>query len=346
MKKITFFLIALMTLASCSKSEQGELYNSKTASDNESYLLVAKSAMLTADEFPAEDALCNFKHYDFIAGQHIYAGHIYIGNDNDSLYLQISSTKGFQDAVENLKISFNSSPFSGRPSAGHFPYKYNVPAIDTVIYLSFPLAQLGMTCGSKEFFISIHGDIMAFDGEKTQGETAWGGNIVPNDKPWWAFITYTPKCCEEEINISRIITSKTYFFDDKGNKLWAVTGNENSRTLNCLGMATYMYAYTGTQTPITVIPLIDYWGNREIGHIKVASTPVENQIIVEYSMHPWFIGYQFEKTYLFIGTPAMIQAGTYKSGSGTWEGMDCLNFMGFPYQNADTLSMKVFTIGL
>lgn len=347
MKKLIFsFLSILLVLTSCSKTENDEIYTSKGASDNESYLLVAKSAMLTAEEFPAEDALCNITHYDFIAGQHILAGHIYVGNDEDSLYIQVSSTAGFQGAQENLKIAFTKQPFSGRPSAGHFPYKYNINTADTVVYLSFSLGELGLTCDAKPFYIALHGDVKVYTEEGTAGETAWGGKLVENDKPWWAYITYDPNCCERRtVNISRIVTSKSYFLNDKGEKHWVVTGNADY-TNNCLGMDTYMYAYLGTNTPEAAIPLRDYWAQKDIGQILITTTEVENQIKLTYTFLKEYANYNFTNTYLFVGVPETLTGMIYTSGSGTWEGMDCMNFYGFPYQNADTISVKEFIIDL
>lgn len=334
------FLIAMMALMSCSKTDQNDQgLMSKGASDNESYLLLAKSAMLTADEFPAEDALCNITHYDFIAGQHILAGHIYVGNDNDSLYIQVSSSAGFQGAQENLKIAFNDEPFSGRPAAGHFPYKYNLNPTDTVVYLSFSLAELGLTCDTEPFYITLHGDV-------TAGETAWGGIIVENDKPWWAYITYEPECCKvERKNISRIVTSKSYFLNDKGEKNWVVTGNADY-TNNCLGMDTYMYAYLGLETPEAAIPLRDYWAQKDIGQILITPTEVENQIKLTYTFLKEYANYNFTNTYLFVGISEELTEVIYTSGSGTWKDMDCMDFYKFSYQNADTLAIKEFIVDL
>jgi hypothetical protein len=200
MKK-SHFTILLFTAAlmSCSKPEKDKepssLNNPNPIVDLSVYQSTAKSAILTAVEFPAKEELCNLTKYDFIAGQTIDAGDIIVGNDKDSLYIEITSTNGFQNVSENVKMWIGATmPFTDRPVTGHFPFKYNVESGVTSIYLSFALTELGLKCDAPAFYLIIHGDVLA-----PNAETAFGGDIAGAGNAWWFYLTYAPKCCEPPV---------------------------------------------------------------------------------------------------------------------------------------------------
>lgn len=200
MKKWPFtILLITAALISCSKPEKDKepvsLNDPAPIVDLSVYQSAAKSAVLTSIEFPTEEKLCNLTKYDFVAGQTIDAGDIFVGNDKDSLYIEITSTEGFQNVSENVKMWIGTTmPFTDRPATGFFPFKYNVESGDTVIYLSFTLAELGLKCDAASFYLIIHGDVLA-----PNTETAFGGDIEGQGNAWWFYLAYTPKCCEPPV---------------------------------------------------------------------------------------------------------------------------------------------------
>jgi SprB repeat len=204
MKKLFFTIaIVLAVFVSCSKPEADDelsFVNDLTLNDQSVFFSTAKSAVLTSDEFPVKEELCNLVKFDFIAGQSIDAGDVFVGNDKDSLYIEITSTEGFKDDDGNIKMWIGATmPFTSRPPTGQFPFQYRVEKGDTVIYLSFTLAELGLKCDAPAFYIIIHGDVLA-----PSAETAFAGNIEGPGTGWWFYLTYAPECCEppEECEIS------------------------------------------------------------------------------------------------------------------------------------------------
>ena len=210
----------------------------------------AKGSLLMPAKFPAKEMLCNVQKFDFIAGQSIDAGDIFIGNDKDSLYIEITSTNGFQNAGDNVKMWIGTTvPFIDRPDAGHFPFKYSVPKGDTVLYLSFTFAELGLRCDAPPFYVIIHGDVLA-----PNSETAFAGNITGPGNAWWYYLTYTPKCCEPpvvcKISASATVTDVKCFGSS--------TGAIDLTVLNGTAPLAYLWSNGATTEDLTGIPAGTY----------------------------------------------------------------------------------------
>ena len=76
---------------------------------------------------------CGSSTYTFWAGQNIDAGTVVVGNDGQYLYVTATSTAGFQNVSENLKMWVGARIWAiclknnqGDPTNGQFPYKATV----------------------------------------------------------------------------------------------------------------------------------------------------------------------------------------------------------------------------
>jgi hypothetical protein len=186
--------------------------------------------VLTEEEFPAESELCNLVTYKFTAGQHIDAGDVIVGNDGTHLFIKITSTDGFQKVEENVKVWIGTTIFSSRPSAGSFPYKYTLAEGENTLCLSFTLEELDLTCDADLFYILVHGDVLASEGdEEPSGQTAWGGDDEGDGSAWWFYIEYQPKCCETpecDLSASVVVTDIKCFDENTGKIDLTITGGK------------------------------------------------------------------------------------------------------------------------
>jgi len=239
MKKLAFITIILLAaFTSCTKPENDQelvTFVNSAAIDEMAYVSMAKSEVLTEDDFPAEEILCNLKEYKFTAGQHIDAGNVLVGNDDEFLYIKITSTDGFQNVAENVKLWIGTSIFESRPSAGHFPFKYDVAGGETTLCLSFELSELQLKCDAPEFYIAVHGDVFASEGdEEPSGETAWGGDNPGDGNAWWFYIAYEPECCEIpecDLSVLYVVTDIKCFEGNTGKIDLTITGGEAPFTI-------------------------------------------------------------------------------------------------------------------
>ncbi len=191
MKKITLLLSALvMVLLAFYSCEQGQI---ESADPDASSFFETKP--LNKISRPEKIHYCGEQEYCLIAGQHIDAGNVKIGNDDNNLYITVSSKEGFQNVKENVKINVVTDKPTSRPPAGHFPYKATVPFGEKTATFQIPLTDLGINpkdkCEPHQFYVLVHADVIADGG----GETAWGGCDVIG-RPWFAFIDYYTQCCE------------------------------------------------------------------------------------------------------------------------------------------------------
>jgi len=249
---ISIFMV-LTVFAGCSKPDNDELLSSKAvdpaAIDQAVYYSSAKGAEIPATKFPVMNEFCGFEEYNFIAGQTKNAGYVLVGNTKDSLFIEVTSTEGFQDKKENVKIWIGATmPFTDRPSAGLFPFKYDVARGDTAIYIGFSLEELGLKCDAA-FYIVIHGDVLA-PGE----ETAFAGNISGPGSSWWYYIHYTPKCCEPPVICKISATTEVLNVKCFGSS----TGAINLTVLNGTAPFSYLWSNAATSEDLSGIPAGTY----------------------------------------------------------------------------------------
>ena len=203
MKKFTLlFSVVLLITLSFYSCEQSQI----DPADPESSDFVETKPMNKIDN-PKNINYCFVEEKCLWAGQHIDAGSVTIGNDDDNLYVTVYSEEGYdqsidpetnQPRVEQIKIDIVTKLPDSRPAAGHFPYKYTTITDEKSVTFQIPFSELSeyleltVDCSYDHLYVLVHADVIA-DGE---GETAWGGCDEGKGSAWWYTIDYSPNCCE------------------------------------------------------------------------------------------------------------------------------------------------------
>lgn len=199
-----FFILTLFFgLFSCGEQTAEDDWNSVDLNPKTSG--IAGTKQFTALPNDQSVSYCmNSTSYPFKAGQNIDAGTVVVGNDDQYLYVTVTSTAGFQNVSENLKMwvgtSLDDMPQNsqGIPTNGQFPYKATVSgdSFTFKILLSDIFGEGGDYC-PLNFFVVVHGDVMVSVNGQTSAETAYGGNEKGTSKRWYYYINQTTVCCEE-----------------------------------------------------------------------------------------------------------------------------------------------------
>ncbi len=203
MKKITllFSAVLLITLSfySCEQSQIDP-------TDPEATDFVETKTMNKIHN-PKNINYCFVEEECLWAGQHIDAGLVTIGNDDDNLYVTVYSEEGYDQSIDpetnepriqQIKIDIVTELPDRRPAAGHFPYKYTTITDEKSVTFQIPFSELSeylklsVDCSFDQLFVLVHADVIA-DGN---GETAWGGCDEGEGSAWWYTIDYSPNCCE------------------------------------------------------------------------------------------------------------------------------------------------------
>lgn len=130
---------------------------------------------------------------DFMAGQHINAGTITVGNDEENLYVTYTTTDGWLLNATHLYIGENAP---AKVAPGQFPYKAtHDPRVTSYTYI-IPLTDVP-DCMT----IAAHAEVVKIDanGNIIQGETAWGkGDRISPKGNWAMMFTYCEQECDPE----------------------------------------------------------------------------------------------------------------------------------------------------
>lgn len=123
------------------------------------------------------------------ADQNFNAGTVTVSNDLEYLYITISSTAGFQDTKDNVRIWLGAditklpTNKSGVPIHESFPYKYTLTLEDTNHTFEILLTDINNWYPVKgafpqELSILVYGDVLTIHGDKTSGKSALAQNIT------------------------------------------------------------------------------------------------------------------------------------------------------------------------
>lgn len=242
------FTMFIMVMIGCSKPDDEYMtgsVNDQSAADLFKNPGDIKAALISATKVPDIDEFCEYKIYDFIAGQTKDVGDIMVANTNDSLFITMNVPGGFAGSQENLKIWIGTTIFSDRPSAGQFPYKYTIDNGVTTVNIGFSLSELKLTCDAA-FYIVIHGDV--------PGDTAFGGDIEGPGSAWWFYIHYTAKCCEPPVECK--ISAKSVVTDVKC--FGASTGAIDLIVMDGTAPITYLWNNGATTEDLIDVPAGTY----------------------------------------------------------------------------------------
>ena len=143
--------------------------------------------------------------YTFWAGQNINAGTVVVGNDAEYLYVTATSTAGFQNVSENLKMWVGTNladmpqNSQGVPTNGQFPYKATVSGNSfTFKILLSDIFGDGDYC-PLDLYVVVHGDVMVSVNGQTSAQTAFGGDKKGTSNRWWYYINQKTSCCDESL---------------------------------------------------------------------------------------------------------------------------------------------------
>ncbi|GAO29812.1 hypothetical protein JCM15548_12040 [Geofilum rubicundum JCM 15548] len=144
---------------------------------------------------------CGETSFDLWAGQTMKSGLITISNDEENIFIEITTKDGWQLQQTHLHLgsTYQDIPKnkSGVPVPGHFTYNtLHLPLVTTYTYTVPNNRSIG-----DEIIIAIHAEVVKTDksGEIIGEETAWAGNIEGPSSRWWFYLSFTMAECEDEI---------------------------------------------------------------------------------------------------------------------------------------------------
>ena len=142
------------------------------------------------------------------AGRTTDAGTVRVYNDSSTLYVEFSTTGGWQLTESHVAIATSLAGIpqtkSGNPKIGNFPYQRTYSPVVTTDVYAFPMDQLavslglsGFTCGSTSLVIAAHAVVVQLDanGGVTARETGWGNGTGFPGANWSMYFNHTIQCC-------------------------------------------------------------------------------------------------------------------------------------------------------
>lgn len=126
-------------------------------------------------------------------GQTIDVGTITVSNDEE--YLRVTYQTAEDWYLEEVQLYVLDYEPGERLAPGHAPYKSE--DISYVRNWTFEVPLGDVACGTV-LWLQAHAAVARIvDGEKVQGETAYGGEIQAGN-PWYGNIEYAVQCCEAD----------------------------------------------------------------------------------------------------------------------------------------------------
>ena len=241
----SIILTLFFVLFSCGEQSTEDDWNSVDLNPKTS--AIAGTKQFTALPNDQSVSYCmNSTSYPFKAGQNIYAGTVVVGNDDQYLYVTVTSTAGFQNVSENLKMwvgtNLGDMPQNsqGVPTNGQFPYKATVSgnSFTFKILLSDIFGEGGDYC-PLDLFVVVHGDVMVCVNGQTSAQTAYGGDKKGTSNRWWYYINQKTSCCDEseygflykttrpDLYVSCFESNNIFGFSNEIDYTWVAGNNPN-----------------------------------------------------------------------------------------------------------------------
>lgn len=159
----------------------------------------------SADEEQTAGLKCAVEEYcgtvatvDFLAGQHILAGSVTVGNDAENLYVTYKVENGWLLKMTHLYVGdceFIPVNKQKNPQIGQFPYSRSYSPFATEDTYVIPLSKLpNCMC------VAAHAEVVKLNeaGEVIQAETAWGKGDDMGGKSWAMKFEYCKRECVTE----------------------------------------------------------------------------------------------------------------------------------------------------
>ncbi len=146
---------------------------------------------------PPEEACGTYSEFTIWAGQHIDAGKMLVYNDPNNLYITFNTAGEWIIEKIHLQIASDLGGIPrnkpGIPIPGQFAYSTDLyPAVASYTY-TFPIESINY----ESFIIAAHLEVgqLGSNGNITNRETAWGGDIAGPGPRWWFYSVNTIQEC-------------------------------------------------------------------------------------------------------------------------------------------------------
>lgn len=217
MRKLTYLVafIFLGAFVACNQGSTDEL----ESLDNGTINAKPGSDAKLIENYTGKIGECGETVYEFKAGRTgMDAGDVVVSYDETYLYVKITSTAGFQDVAENVKMwigtNLNDLPTSngtGAPINGQFPYKATVSGNTHVFQIALAEIDGGLDC-DESFFIVVHGDVLVEYNGQTSAQTAYAGDKEGEGNRWWWYMEESVECCDDVKEYGFLNKNVTPFF--------------------------------------------------------------------------------------------------------------------------------------
>lgn len=152
---------------------------------------------------PQED--CEPQVFTLWAGQSIESGTVTVTNDDEYLYVTYETSGDWLLTETQLHVAEDMSGIPtnnpGNPIPGQFDYKTEHDFVNSYTY-EIPLSAFEANEEEPLLVIATHAVVVKLDGDGniTQSETGWGGDLEgPTGNRWWFYGTYALQYdCEDD----------------------------------------------------------------------------------------------------------------------------------------------------
>lgn len=184
MRKIKWLfgiIIFIGIFIACEKTE---------TNDNLEYGDGVKKVVQPANPLPPTfpSTVCNFREYELVGERKLDMGNVYIGNDNQYLYVYIETDYPIDERNESIKMWFDNDieNLEKRPPLGKMPYKYDGKGYEFDV----------------KFFIDDltvdYEEINAIVFVEVDGNGSWAKffhDEIKERGSWWYSVEYKPQFC-------------------------------------------------------------------------------------------------------------------------------------------------------
>lgn len=159
-----------------------------------SMMVLALTLTMAIPGMAQEASLCGEAGvFTLWGGKTIEVGTVAVSNDESNVYVTYETTGNWY--LEEAQLYVLESEPMERLAPGHAPYKIeDLPEGTTSWTFEVPLGEVAC---ETPLWLQAHAAVAkVVDGEKVQGETAYGGDVQEGN-PWYGNMEYVVQCCEE-----------------------------------------------------------------------------------------------------------------------------------------------------
>jgi hypothetical protein len=321
---LAFFMA--ITFAACDESEikpiQQQTDEEEESADDDREAVADEPFTITLIDSSSAD-VCASSRWQLNAGNTFKnAGTVSVSNDNTTLFITVSSTYGFQNQQENIKLWVGTdlasvpSKNGGQPLQGQFNWKATVASGTHEYTFTIPFTEIGTSvdCNSK-LYVFVHADVIS-DAQGTT-DTAWSGDNCTTSGSgagnWFCYGVHQAKCCTAP-PVEEDGSSETAFA--KGGYVFTTDKKSNPENLSSLNLTKNRWGWA-INIKATGETTYDLWAaaglNDTSNGTKVGSLTVTRSagaVTVTYTMSA---GFKLAEIHVYAGDtkPTTIAPGQY-----------------------------------